>query len=209
MLDALAWPLERAGEALTALAVQSGLQPSLRELGAPGPAVLADPDDAAIERWLAGAAAGLGLEAEAVDSDIAGIDDLLRAAAPAVLRVGEGGRGLLLLLRGGRRHLVLVAPDLRPRRVATAEVRRLVCEPVLAPCAAAPRPWSIARASHRGRGASGPSSCCCASASASCGSGGPSSCGPRQPPRCSACCAPRASCVAPPRSPACTPPSSC
>lgn len=133
MLDALAWPLERAGEALTALAVQSGLQPSLRELGAPGPAVLADPDDAAVERWLAGAAAGLGLEAEAVDSDIAGIDDLLRAAAPAVLRVGEGGRGLLLLLRGGRRHLVLVAPDLRPRRVPLADVRRLVCEPVLAP----------------------------------------------------------------------------
>ncbi|WP_434421032.1 ATP-binding cassette domain-containing protein [Nannocystis pusilla] len=133
MLDALTWPLERAGEALTALAGQSALQPSLRELGAPGPAVLANRDDAAIERWLAGAAAGLGLEAEAVDSDIAGIDDLLRAAAPAVLRVGEGGRGLLLLLRGGVRHLVLLAPDLRPRRVALADVRRLVCEPVLAP----------------------------------------------------------------------------
>ncbi|WAS94165.1 ATP-binding cassette domain-containing protein [Nannocystis punicea] len=132
-LLALGWPLARAGEALTVLAAQAGLQPRLRELAAPGAAVLADPADASVERWLAGAAANLGLEAEAVDTDIAGVDDLLRAAAPAVLRVGPGGGTLLLLLRGGRRDLVLVAPDLRPRRVPAAEVRRLVCEPVLAP----------------------------------------------------------------------------
>lgn len=132
LLD-LTWPIGRAGEALTALAVQARLQPALRELGAPGAAVLADPDDASIERWLAGAAAGLGLEAEAVDTDVAGVDDLLHAAAPALLRVGPGGRGLLLLLRGGRRTLVVLAPDLRPRRVAVDDVRRAVCEHVLAP----------------------------------------------------------------------------
>ncbi|MBZ5715740.1 ABC transporter ATP-binding protein [Nannocystis pusilla] len=129
----LTWSLERAGEALTALAVQAGLQPALRELGAPGAAVLADPDDAAIERWLAGAAAGLGLEAEAVDTDVAGVDALLRTAAPALLRVGPDGRALLLLLRGGRRTLLVLAPDLRPRRVALDDVRRAVCEHVLAP----------------------------------------------------------------------------
>ncbi|MDC0722533.1 ABC transporter ATP-binding protein [Nannocystis bainbridge] len=135
MLDVLAfaWPLGRAGEALTALAAQAGLQPDLRELGTPATAVLADPDDAAIERWLAGAAAGLGLEAEAVDTDIAGVDDLLAACAPALLRIGPEARHLLLILRGSRRHLLVIAPDLRPRRLATAAVRRLVCEPVLAP----------------------------------------------------------------------------
>lgn len=140
-LRELTWPLERAGEALTALAAQARLGPAAREVGAPDPAILADPGDAAIERWLAGAAAALGLEAEAVDTDLGGVDELLRAAAPALLRTGPEGRALLLLLRGGRRTLLVLPPDLRPRRVPADDVRRLVSEPVLAP--ARPRAESL------------------------------------------------------------------
>ena len=130
-LDEASWPIERAGEALAALAGRAGLAVG-RELPAPGAAVLADPDDAAMDRWLAGAAATLGLEAEAIDSDLGGVDALLRRSAPALLRVGVGGRRLLLVLRGGRRWLTVLTPALRAWRVALARVRSEVCEPALA-----------------------------------------------------------------------------
>ena len=130
-LDEASWPIERAGEALAALAGRAGLAVG-RELPAPGAAVLADPDDAAMDRWLAGAAATLGLEAEAIDSDLGGVDALLRRSAPALLRVGVGGRRLLLVLRGGRRWLTVLTPALRAWRVALARVRGEVCEPALA-----------------------------------------------------------------------------
>ena len=78
---------------------------------------------------LFGAAATLGLEAEAIDSDLGGVDDLLRRSPPSLLRVGADGRRLLLVLRGGRRALEVLPPDLRPRRVALAAVRGELCEP--------------------------------------------------------------------------------
>lgn len=134
-LEDLTWPLERAGDALSALAAQTGLATRPRELAAPGPSVLGDPDDGALERWLAGAAATLGLEAEAIDSDLSGVDELLRASPPALLRLGPGGRRLLLVRRGGAR-LEVVPPDLRPRKVDVAAVRQALCEPVLAPARA-------------------------------------------------------------------------
>ena len=136
LVDA-SWPIERAGEALAALAARSGLMAAPRELPAPGATLLADPDDGAIDRWFAGAAATLGLEAEAIDSDLGGVDDLLRRSPPSLLRVGADGRRLLLVLRGGRRALEVLPPDLRPRRVALAAVRGELCEPVLAPARAA------------------------------------------------------------------------
>jgi hypothetical protein len=61
--------------------------------------VLAGADDVDLDRWLAGAAATLGLEAEAIDSDLAGAADLLAGSPPALLRIGADGRRLLLLLR--------------------------------------------------------------------------------------------------------------
>ena len=88
------WPLARAGEALAALATHAGLALHAPVPAAPDPSVLADRDDAALERWFAGASAGLGLEAEAIDSDLAGVDDLLRGSPPALVRVGPDGGAL-------------------------------------------------------------------------------------------------------------------
>ena len=126
------WPLERLGDALAALAAHTRLTARPRELPAPGPSVLEDPHDG-LDRWLAGAAATLGLEAEAIDSDLAGAADLLSGSPPALLRIGQGGRRLLLLRRGGRRTLEVLPPDLIPWKVDADELRRAVCEPVLAP----------------------------------------------------------------------------
>lgn len=127
------WPMARAGEALAALAAHSGLVAGGRELAGPGAAVLASLDDAGIDRWLAGGAATLGLEAEAIDSELGGVEALLRRSAPSLLRVGAEGQGLLVVLRGGRRWLEVLTPELRVGRVALATVRAEVCEPVLGP----------------------------------------------------------------------------
>ena len=74
-LAAACWPIERIGDALSALARASGLALEARELPEPGPSILADPDDSAIDRWMAGAAATLSLEAEAIDTDLAGVGE--------------------------------------------------------------------------------------------------------------------------------------
>ena len=87
-LAAACWPIERIGDALSALARASGLALDARELPEPGPSILADPDDSAIDRWMAGAAATLSLEAEAIDTDLAGVGELVRQSAPALLRIG-------------------------------------------------------------------------------------------------------------------------
>ncbi len=135
------WPIARAGEALAALATHAGLLAHAQAPAAPDPSLLAELEGAALERWFLGASAGLGLEAEAIDSDLAGVDDLLRGSPPALLRLGANGDELLLVLRGGSRMLTVLPPDLRPRRVALAELRRVVCEPVIA--AARPQAESL------------------------------------------------------------------
>lgn len=126
------WPLDRLGDALAALAAHTGLTLRARELAAPAASVLAGTSES-LDLWLAGAAATLGLEAEAIDSDLAGAADLLAGCAPAILRTGHGGARLLLLVRRGRRALTVLPPDLIPWQVDADEVRRAVCEPVLAP----------------------------------------------------------------------------
>ena len=127
------WPIERIGDALAALAARARLGGRGRELAAPGPSILAEPDAGGLDRWVGGAAATLGLEAEATGSDLAGARELLQRCPPALLRVGPEGRRLLVLLRGGRRRLVVLPPDLVPWTVGVEEVHRVVCEPALAP----------------------------------------------------------------------------
>jgi hypothetical protein len=136
------WPIARAGEALAALATHAGLLAHAQAPAAPDPSLLAELEGAALERWFLGASAGLGLEAEAIDSDLAGVDDLLRGSPPALLRLGGERRRAVA---GAARRVADVdgaAADLRPRRVALAELRRVVCEPVIA--AARPQAESLA-----------------------------------------------------------------
>jgi ATP-binding cassette subfamily B protein len=64
------------------------------------------------------------LELEAVESSPPGLPGLLRAAGPALVLVGGGeGAQVLLLLGAKGRHLRLLGPDLRVRRVPMDVVR--------------------------------------------------------------------------------------
>lgn len=142
-LTALCWPGDRLGDALEALGQQAGLCGSLDE-----PLVLpAAPGQGAAEhlaRWVEWGASRLGMQAEAVDSPVAGVPQLLQQAGPALLQLpGPGGPRFLLLLGraprwpGREAKLRVLAPDLRVRTCPAALLRQTLCEPAEAPLAPA------------------------------------------------------------------------
>ena len=117
-LDALAWPADRLGEALSTLARRSGLAPAKLDLAEPRGASAEE-----LERWIGAAAAAMAIEAEPVEAAYGEVEALVGQSAPAVLRLpGEAPRFLLLLTGGGRAVRVL-GPDHQARRVPVAVVR--------------------------------------------------------------------------------------
>jgi ATP-binding cassette subfamily B protein len=127
-LTSLLWPADRLGEALQALARESGLEivPETRAEPSSGPADPEDPE--ALGSWIEAAAAGAGLEAEPVETSYGEIEALLGRAAPAFLRLpGEESPQFLALARSGRRSAALLGPDHRLHRVPAATVRAALC----------------------------------------------------------------------------------
>ncbi len=120
-LDALVWPADRLGEALSALTRAAGLGAAKLDLPEPSPDVSVEE----LDRWIGAAAAAMGLEAEPVEAAYGEVAALVGHAAPALLRLpgamGEGG--FLALLAGGRRQVKVLGRDHRPRRVAVAALR--------------------------------------------------------------------------------------
>lgn len=123
LLPSLCWPLARLGVALDTLADASGLAAPTGSPDAAPPS--AHQDLAQARRWLDWAAARRGLEVEDVLTPVNDLEALLVQAAPALLPVctGAGAPGLLVLLRAGRRHVELIAPDGERRRCAIAALR--------------------------------------------------------------------------------------
>ena len=115
-LDALAWPAERLGEALSTLARRSGLEPAKLDLPEPRGAAAGE-----LEIWIGAAAAAMGLEAEPVEAAYGEVEELVRQSAPALLRLpGETGARFLPILAGGRRTVRLLGLDHRSRQVEVA-----------------------------------------------------------------------------------------
>jgi ATP-binding cassette subfamily B protein len=132
----LAWPVPRLGEAMEELGRRARLRTSAAD-GLQVPAGLAAAGEQEQGRWIEWAAQRLGLEAEAVEAAAAELDAVLRGAAPALLRVEEGGEpGFLLLLKSRRGLVHLVGPDLRVHRVDAAALAGALCAARTAPFAA-------------------------------------------------------------------------
>ena len=132
LLEGCGWPLDRPGEALEALAEASGLAPaSPREA-----ARATSPNPEALERVLVTAGAGLGLEIEATETPYGEVDEMLRGAAPALLRVQPVGapEPVLLAVTGQRgRRVTLLRPDRTRRRVTVDALRAALCSALEAP----------------------------------------------------------------------------
>jgi ATP-binding cassette subfamily B protein len=114
-LDTALWPEGRLGEAVAALG---------RTLGAAAP--LASPTSDVVR-----AAQELGLDATAITVDHGRVDELVRRAGPAVLRVEvAGGTAYLAVARAGRRRLEAIAPSGGRVALGVAEVADAVRRPL-------------------------------------------------------------------------------
>jgi ATP-binding cassette subfamily B protein len=134
-VNACAWPMTRAGEALEALAAVCGMPVVPIETAAPPDGFTIDGAETQT-RWLQATAARLGLEVEPIEATFGEIDRMIRGAGPALLRIESGDAQHLLILRAAtRRTAALVAPDGSVRQVRIDSIRAVLCEPLEAPLA--------------------------------------------------------------------------
>ncbi len=128
------WPLERADEALEALARRSGLERSPKPAGDDASGRGADFGERRTGSRIADAADRLGLEVEETEVPHSDVEDLVRGCGPALLRVPmAGGDGLLAVLgcRGGR--VRVLGSDLGVRRLPLRRVVQWLCLEVEGP----------------------------------------------------------------------------
>src|SRR5438876_1087328 len=131
-LDHLCWPASKLGDAVEALARQSGLEPRAVDLPAPITGVMESPGP-----WIDATARRLGLEVEEAESSYANVEAFVRNAAPALIRMpapcDDGEPQFLALLGGSHRGILALAPDLRVRRVALKSICAELCREIEAP----------------------------------------------------------------------------
>ena len=128
------WPASRLGEALDALARRSGLSSKVAETRNPGASIVSEP--AVLNRWVETAAATLGLEAEPADVRYSELEDYLRTAGPAVVRLSPSGEPQFLAVleaRGGK--VRVLGPDFAVYNFAAARLKAQLCRPIEAPLA--------------------------------------------------------------------------
>jgi ATP-binding cassette subfamily B protein len=121
-LNTAAWSSEHLGDALTLLACTLGW--SNADSKPINSCLYGDTIDEALS-WNA---AQLKLETEAIESDYAGIAQLLKRCAPALLQLPDGGF-LCVLKRRGKQLIVLTA-ELQQRTVAITTLQEALCQPL-------------------------------------------------------------------------------
>lgn len=134
-LDAWLWPADRAGEALQTLAIAARL-PWRSGAVASLPPASPGADRRALAEWIEWAAARFDLEAEAIETPVPAVADLLRRAAPALLVVPrQGGFDLVLLAAARGADVTLIGPDGERHRCPAETLRAALCRPLEAPLA--------------------------------------------------------------------------
>ncbi|NJN65448.1 MAG: ABC transporter ATP-binding protein [Chloroflexaceae bacterium] len=135
-VETLLWPASRAAEAIEIVARKSGFLSRPVEIPPP-PTHLARSEAGVFEPWLETTAIRLGLEVEPVVSTYADMDQLVRSAGPALLRMPgtteTGEPHFLVLLKGSRRHLTVITPSLSSRRIRLSLVTRTLGRHIEAP----------------------------------------------------------------------------
>jgi ATP-binding cassette, subfamily B, bacterial len=129
-LDKLAWPVSRLGEVLEALARTGGLAPRSVDLLPPPPGLAQDGGEA-LRRWIEATTGALGLEAEPVEAPYTEMEQFVRSAGPALLRVPGVGEPHFLALLGGRRRVVsILGPNRTVYRLRLKVICAALCRPL-------------------------------------------------------------------------------
>jgi ATP-binding cassette subfamily B protein len=143
-LYAAGWPKSRLGELLENLARRAKLNSHPINLPEP-PGELFSAGDQALDRWLDVAAAHLGLEAEPVDTNYSEVEQFLQSAGPAILQLPvelmDDQRNETLtsqplylgLIRGGKKNVKVITPDLRVGKLRTDIIHSALCFPYESP----------------------------------------------------------------------------
>ncbi len=116
----IAWPFERIGEAITALARRGGLDPLPKDL--PVPPALAPETHG---DWIEACAQILGIEAERVETPYAELESSIAGARITLIPVAhpEGTRYLPMVRGGG----VVLGADRELHTVPVSEIRAAIC----------------------------------------------------------------------------------
>jgi ABC-type multidrug transport system fused ATPase/permease subunit len=136
-LSRFTWPLARLAEAMETLATACKLP--LLAAEPPGPPTLPDEPLArgqALDRWLGGVAANLGLEVEATEAPYPEAASLVCGAGPAIVRLQRGDaeeERFLLLLEGRGAKVTLIGPDRARGRVPVSALVAALCSDLEAP----------------------------------------------------------------------------
>ena len=131
-LAALAWPASQLGQAIEALARKSGLAPQPVQIPA-APSSL-DTDTAALQEWIDAAAQWFGVEAEPAAASYDTVDQMVRAAGPAIILMAANGEVKFLALLGAKKKAAsLLSPDLKVTAVKPEAIRTALLERVEAP----------------------------------------------------------------------------
>src|SRR5262249_44491860 len=117
-LDSIAWPSERIGDAIEALAIAGGLSPRAVTIPSAAGAALANGN--VRENWIEQTASYLGVEAEPLTVLYREVADVLRPDAPTLVQIPGAGPPRFVALPGSRsawRGIAVLRPDGRTERV--------------------------------------------------------------------------------------------
>jgi len=123
------WPIERAGEALNAVATAADLAPRGAELGT-APAGTAE-----LGAWLVEAGAWLGIEVETVSSPYEHVTKMLAGLGASLVRLPaeDGSVGVLAVVATRGSRMTVIDLDLHETTVAVSDVAAQLCREAVAP----------------------------------------------------------------------------
>ncbi len=125
MASDFTWSADSLGEVLSELIGRSGLSPT--RLKNPPPSI-ENAEPGLVGQWIESSCETAEVEAQLASVSYPEIEALLQRAAPALIRVGEGGRvNYVALLRSKGNSVVLLSLSKEPVAVPIEVVRRWVC----------------------------------------------------------------------------------
>jgi ATP-binding cassette subfamily B protein len=137
-LSSAIWPAQKLSNAVYILARKARFISD--SLGIPAFPKTGDfPNDELISQWMDLAAGHLNIEIIATESPYADLGEMLRCAGPAIIRLDNpNSPGFLAVVKGGRKKVTLIRPDLQIcripkdviRRAMTLELEQAAAEPV-------------------------------------------------------------------------------